>query len=104
MIRVVPLLLLLSAPPLHANEYNLSSEKAEAVKQVTLKSITPLEEQSNQINVPKVDAGKAFAKADLFEKGNLKVTKKISVLGKSGDSNTADFSYNVNIGIKLSFI
>lgn len=100
-------LLLLSPTISYATPYDLSSEKAQLVKQVaTLGAANAALAQNKNAwdDLPKVKDEAVFVKADLFEKGNLQVTKKISVNGKSGDQNSADFSYNVNIGIKVKFI
>lgn len=100
-------LLLLSPTLSYAIPYDLTSEKAQLVKQVTPNTAANAELSQNKsalTSLPKVEEEATFVRADLFEKGNLKVTKKVSVNGNSNDQNNASFSYNVNIGIKVKFI
>src|SRR6478609_9235765 len=83
-------LLLLSPTLSYATSYDLSSEKAQLVKQVPPNTAVNAELSQNKsalASLPKVEDETTFVRADLFEKGNLKVTKKVSVNGNSNDQN-----------------
>jgi|SRR3954468_24579079 len=101
------LFLMSSASASYAVTYDLSSNEAEIVKNASIQSIikTDVNRELKQfVKLPKLENTTSIITADLLNFGDLKVTKKICVHADGTEIKTEALSYDVNIGIHLTFI